>query len=81
MIDAKIRTLLAVAGSGSYTRAAEQLCLTQRLSATTYTNWRRSMGSRSFFAIKGASCDRRGGSVDQIRPPRSRYFQHGEAGD
>ena len=81
MIDAKIRTLLAVAGSGSYTRAAEQLCLTQPAVSHHIHQLEEEYGIKIFFRDKKASCDRRGGSADQIRPPRSRYFQHGEAGD
>ena len=52
MIDAKIRTLLAVAGSGSYTRAAKQLCLTQPAVSHHIHQLEEEYGIKIFFAIK-----------------------------
>ena len=52
MIDAKIRTLLAVAGSGSYTRAAEQLCLTQPAVSHHIHQLEEEYGIKIFFRDK-----------------------------
>lgn len=54
MIDAKIRTLLAVAGSGSYTRAAEQLCLTQPAVSHHIHQLEEEYGIKIFFRDKKA---------------------------